>query len=45
MVMDRLNPPFNVISRTYRGRGEPLYCGGAQMQTYYPVSALATVRG
>jgi WS/DGAT/MGAT family acyltransferase len=44
-VMDRLNPPFNVIISNVPGPREPLYCGGAQMQTYYPVSAIADGQG
>jgi WS/DGAT/MGAT family acyltransferase len=44
-VMDRMNPPFNVIISNVPGPREPLYCGGAQMQTYYPVSAVADGQG
>ena len=44
-VMDRLNPPFNVVISNVPGPREPLYCGGAQMQTYYPVSAIADGQG
>jgi diacylglycerol O-acyltransferase len=44
-VMDRLNPPFNVIISNVPGPREPLYCGGAEMQTYYPVSAIADGQG
>jgi WS/DGAT/MGAT family acyltransferase len=44
-VMDRLNPPFNVIISNVPGPRESLYCGGAEMQTYYPVSAVADGQG
>ena len=44
-VMDRLNPPFNVVISNVPGPREPLYCGGAEMQTYYPVSAVADGQG
>ena len=43
--MDRLNPPFNVIISNVPGPRESLYCGGAEMQTYYPVSAIADGQG
>ncbi|HKA14459.1 MAG TPA: WSD1 family O-acyltransferase, partial [Myxococcota bacterium] len=38
-------PPFNVIISNVPGPREPLYCGGAEMQTYYPVSAIADGQG
>ncbi len=44
-VMNRLSPPFNVIISNVPGPREPLYCGGALMQTYYPVSAIADGQG
>jgi WS/DGAT/MGAT family acyltransferase len=44
-VMDRMNPPFNVIISNVPGPRESLYCGGAEMQTYYPVSAVADGQG
>ncbi len=44
-IMDRLNPPFNVIISNVPGPREALYCGGAEMQTYYPVSAVADGQG
>jgi diacylglycerol O-acyltransferase / wax synthase len=44
-VMDRLNPPFNVVISNVPGPREALYCGGAEMQTYYPVSAVAHGQG
>jgi len=44
-IMDRLNPPFNVVISNVPGPRESLYCGGAEMQTYYPVSAVADGQG
>jgi diacylglycerol O-acyltransferase / wax synthase len=44
-IADRLRPPFNLIISNVPGPREPLYCGGAQMRTYYPVSAVAEGQG
>lgn len=44
-VLDRLNPPFNVIISNVPGPRESLYCGGAEMESYYPVSAVAEGQG
>lgn len=44
-VMDRLNPPFNVVISNVPGPRDPLYCGGAEMLTYTPVSAVADGQG
>ena len=44
-IMNRLNPPFNVIISNVPGPREALYCGGARMETYYPVSAVADGQG
>jgi WS/DGAT/MGAT family acyltransferase len=44
-VMDRLNPPFNVVISNVPGPRESLYCGGCEMQTYFPVSAVADGQG
>ena len=44
-ILDRMNPPFNVIISNVPGPRESLYCGGAEMQTYYPVSAVAEGQG
>ena len=44
-VMDRLNPPFNVVISNVPGPREPLYCAGAELKTYYPVSAVAEGQG
>ena len=44
-IADRMRPPFNLIISNVPGPREPLYCGGAQMKTYYPVSAVAEGQG
>ncbi len=44
-LLDRLNPPFNVVISNVPGPREPLYCSGAEMKTFYPVSAVAEGQG
>lgn len=44
-VLDRMNPPFNVIISNVPGPRESLYLAGAEMQTYYPVSAITDGQG
>jgi hypothetical protein len=44
-IPDRMNPPFNVIISNVPGPRESLYLGGAEMQTYYPVSAITDGQG
>ncbi len=44
-IMDRMNPPFNVIISNVPGPRESLYFGHAEMLTYYPVSAVAVGQG
>src|SRR5262249_32633967 len=44
-IADRMRPPFNLVISNVPGPREPLYCGGAQMRTYYPVSAVAEGQG
>jgi WS/DGAT/MGAT family acyltransferase len=44
-VVDRLNPPFNVIISNVPGPREALYLAGAEMLRYYPVSALSDGEG
>jgi hypothetical protein len=44
-ILDRMNPPFNVIISNVPGPRESLYLGGAEMQTYYPVSAITDGQG
>jgi WS/DGAT/MGAT family acyltransferase len=40
-IVDRMNPPFNVIISNVPGPRETLYCAGAEMRTFFPVSAPA----
>jgi len=44
-ILDRLNPPFNVIISNVPGPREALYVAGAEMTTYYPVSAITDGQG
>jgi diacylglycerol O-acyltransferase / wax synthase len=44
-IADRLNPPFNLIISNVPGPSEPLYAAGAQLQHFYPVSAVADGQG
>jgi WS/DGAT/MGAT family acyltransferase len=44
-IADRMNPPFNVVISNVPGPRHPLYLGGVQMLTYYPVSAVAEGQG
>ena len=44
-ILDRLNPPFNVIISNVPGPRDALYLGGAEMLTYYPVSAITDGQG
>ena len=44
-ILDRLNPPFNVVISNVPGPRESLYCAGAELQTFYPVSAVAEGQG
>ncbi len=44
-IADRMNPPFNVVISNVPGPRKPLYCAGAMMHTYYPVSAVAEGQG
>ena len=44
-IFDRLNPPFNVVISNVPGPRESLYCAGAVLQTFYPVSAVADGQG
>ena len=44
-ILDRLNPPFNVIISNVPGPRDPLYLGGAEMLTYFPVSAITDGQG
>jgi WS/DGAT/MGAT family acyltransferase len=44
-IMNRLTPPFNVVISNVPGPREALYCGGARMESWYPVSAVADGQG
>jgi WS/DGAT/MGAT family acyltransferase len=44
-ILDRLNPPFNVIISNVPGPREALYLAGAEMLSYYPVSAITDGQG
>ena len=44
-ILDRMNPPFNVIISNVPGPRESLYLGGAEMLTYFPVSAITDGQG
>lgn len=44
-ILDRMNPPFNVIISNVPGPRESLYLGGAEMLTYHPVSAITDGQG
>jgi WS/DGAT/MGAT family acyltransferase len=44
-IADRLTPPFNLIISNVPGPNHPLYSAGAELQHFYPVSALADGQG
>jgi WS/DGAT/MGAT family acyltransferase len=44
-ILDRMNPPFNVVISNVPGPRESLYCAGAELQTFFPVSAVAEGQG
>ena len=44
-LADRMAPPFNVIISNVPGPRQPLYLGGAAMQTYIPVSTIGEGMG
>lgn len=44
-IADRMNPPFNLIISNVPGPNYPLYSAGAELQHFYPVSALADGQG
>ena len=44
-VLDRLNPPFNVIVSNVPGPNVALYTSGARLQHFYPVSTIVDGQG
>lgn len=44
-LANMIDPPFNVIISNVPGPQFPLYSGGAEMEHYYPVSAVADTQG
>jgi WS/DGAT/MGAT family acyltransferase len=44
-VMDRVNPPFNVLISNVPGPRQPLYLGGAMQKEWYPVSGVGEGMG
>ena len=44
-ILDRLYPPFNVSFSNVPGPREAFYVAGAEMTSYYPVSAITDGQG
>jgi WS/DGAT/MGAT family acyltransferase len=44
-LMDRLTPLYNVIVSNVPGPRQPLYCGGAKLLAYHPISAIGDGQG
>ncbi len=42
---DRANPPFNLIISNVPGPQQPLYSGGAMLESFFPVSAVTDGQG
>jgi WS/DGAT/MGAT family acyltransferase len=44
-LADRVAQPFNVLISNVPGARQPLYCAGAELRYYFPVSAIADGQG
>jgi diacylglycerol O-acyltransferase / wax synthase len=44
-VMNRVNPPFNLVISNVPGPQVPLYTSGAQLEHFYPVSTIVEGQG